>query len=97
MQFRGPSRSGVGGIGAHREPRGEEATLAAEAVSAFSGACKKRWKLDPSRRRPRPASTDGRTARPGPRLALRRAVSGSQQQVNGPGRGAPGTGAGRAL
>lgn len=97
VSFRGPSQSGPGASGrtgnhGGRQPRGPPA-----AVSPFSRAFKKRWKLDPSRRRPRPAGTDGRTARPGPRLALRRAVSGSQQQADGRGRGAPGTGAGRAL
>lgn len=98
VQFRGPSRSRVGGVGVRAEPRGKKATLAPEAgaVSTFSSAFKKRWKLDLSRRRPRPASTDGRTVRPR-WLALRCAVSGSQQQVNGPGRGAPRTGGRGAL
>lgn len=60
----------------------------ARAVSPFSSVLKKRGKLDPSSpRRPRPASPDGRTARSGGWLALRAAVSGSRQQVNGPGRG----------
>lgn len=54
VQFRGPSRSGVGGIGAHREPRGEKQRWLPEAVSTFSSAFKKRWKPDLSRRRPRP-------------------------------------------
>lgn len=62
MQFRGPSRSGVGGVRVRGEPREEKATLAG-AVSTFSSAFKKRWKLDLSRRRPRPSSTGGRTAR----------------------------------
>lgn len=63
----------------------------ARAVSPFSSALKKRGKLDPSSpRRPRPASPDGRTARSDGWLALRAAVSGSRQQVNGPGRGVPG-------
>lgn len=79
MQFRTPSRSGVGSLGVHEEPRGgggENATLAPEAgaVSTFSSAFLKRWKLDPSRRRPRPASPDGRTAQPGGSLCAERCL-----------------------
>lgn len=65
--FRCPSRNGAGGVGVLGESREEKATLAPEAraVSTFSRAFKKRWKLDLSRRRPRPASPDGPTASPG--------------------------------
>lgn len=58
------------------EPRGEKATLAPEAgaVSVFSSAFKKRWKPDPSRRRPRLASPDGRIALPGGSLCVERCL-----------------------
>lgn len=94
MQFRCPSRSGAGGVGVLEEPRGEKATLAPEAraVSTFSRAFKKREtgsvSAAPPPRQPR------RPDRAAGWLALRRAVSGSQQQVNGPGRGAQRTGGG---
>nr|XP_055163330.1 resuscitation-promoting factor RpfA-like [Nyctereutes procyonoides] len=80
VQLRVPSRSGVGALGVRGEPRGggggEKASLAPEAgaVSTFSSAFKKRWKLDPSRRRPRPASPDGRTALPGGSLCAERCL-----------------------
>lgn len=74
VQFRCPSRSKAGGVGVLEEPRGEKATLAPEAgaVSTFSRAFKKRWKLDLFRLRPRPGSPDGRTARPGGSLCAAR-------------------------
>lgn len=56
MQFRGPSQNRAVGVGVLGEPSGEKATLAPEAgaVSTFSSAFKKRWKLDLPRRRPTP-------------------------------------------
>lgn len=92
--FAAPPGVGLGASGCSKSHGGEKATLApgARAVSTFSRAFKKREtgsvSAAPPPRQPR------RPDRAAGWLALRRAVSGSQQQVNGPGRGAPRTGGG---